>query len=75
MQQEIYKYSHGDLPCEGLIVRKPNLILPAPVVVICHHWNGRDALMESNAERSAQNKIMVLNHKLCKYLIYNTFII
>ena len=54
MQQEIYKYSHGDLPCEGLIVRKPNLILPAPVVVICHHWNGRDALMESNAERIAQ---------------------
>lgn len=54
MQQEIYKYSHGDLPCEGLIVRKPNLTLPAPVVVICHHWNGRDALMDSHAERIAQ---------------------
>lgn len=54
MQQEIYKYSHGDLACEGLVVRKPNLVLPAPVVVICHHWNGRDELMDSHADRIAR---------------------
>lgn len=54
MQHEIYKYSHGDIPCEGLVAREANLILPAPVVIICHHWNGRDELMDSHAERIAR---------------------
>ncbi len=53
MQHEIYKYSTGDLPCEGFVVRKADLDLPAPVVVICHHWNGRDELMDQRAKEIA----------------------
>lgn len=34
-------------------MRKANLQLPAPVVVICHHWSGRDALMDQRAEEVA----------------------
>ncbi len=54
MHHEIYKYSHGDLPCEGLVARQANLTMPAPVVVVCHHWNGRDELMDRQADRIAQ---------------------
>ncbi len=53
MQREIYKYSTGSVACEGLVARKANLAIPAPVVVLFHHWCGRDALMDSNSERIA----------------------
>lgn len=54
MQREIYKYTNGSVACEGLVVRQASLSLPAPVVVLFHHWCGRDALMDSNAERIAK---------------------
>lgn len=54
MQKETYRYADGAVECEGLIVRKANLQLPAPVVVVCHHWSGRDALMDQRAEEVAQ---------------------
>ncbi len=53
MQHEIYKYACGDLPCEGFVARKAALDLPAPVVVICHHWSGRDALMDQRTKEVA----------------------
>ncbi|MSR70322.1 MAG: hypothetical protein EXS17_08270 [Phycisphaerales bacterium] len=54
MHHEIFKYSHGDLACEGLIARLANTIQPAPVVVICHAWGGRDAFAQEQAERVAR---------------------
>lgn len=53
MQHEIYRYSCGDLPSEGFVARKAGIALPAPVVVICHHWSGRDALMDQRADEIA----------------------
>lgn len=54
MQRETYRYTDGPVTCQGLIVRKANLALPAPVVVICHHWSGRDPLMDQRAQEIAQ---------------------
>jgi len=54
MHTETYLYSDGDQRCEGLVVREAALALPAPVVVICHPWWGRDALMDSHAQRMAR---------------------
>lgn len=54
MHHEIYKYSHAELACEGLVARLANAIQPAPVVVICHAWGGRDAFAQEQAERVAR---------------------
>ena len=54
MHHEIYKYSHGELPCEGFVARLANTVQPAPVVVVCHAWGGRDAFAHEQAERIAR---------------------
>ncbi|MSR28423.1 MAG: dienelactone hydrolase family protein [Phycisphaerales bacterium] len=54
IQQEVFKYADGSTQCEGLVCRQANLAQPSPVVVICPHWNGRDALMDENAMRVAR---------------------
>lgn len=54
MHTETYLYSDGEQKCEGLVAREATLTLPAPVVVVCHHWWGRDALMDSHAQRMAR---------------------
>ena len=54
VHREHYLYATGAIECKGLVCRLPNLALPAPVVVLFHHWCGRDALMDANAERIAR---------------------
>ncbi len=54
MHHEIYKYSHAELSCEGVIARLSSAIQPTPVVVICPAWHGRDLFAQEQAERIAR---------------------
>ena len=54
IQREHYAYADGSTQCRGLVCRLASLTLPAPVIVSCHAWGGRDALADAAAERFAR---------------------